>query len=219
MTTSTTDLLKNAATSVAALRFTHRGRFRCAPHEVPMRLSNTTAGTLRRRHYREGDHVAVATIFTESIHRLTSEHYTRAQQEAWAPRPVDLEHWRWRCERKRPFLAVIDSVVDDGTNGTHGADVTDVTERIAAFLELDPDGHVDCAYTHPDCVRRGAMSFLLRHAVDIGRAQGLKRLTAEVSHTALPVFTHCGWHLEQVGPNVVARRGVMLENFLMAFTL
>ena len=152
---------------------------------------------LRRRHYREGDHVAVAEIFTEAIHQLTTAHYSQTQRDAWAPRPVDLERWRWRCERKRPFLAVTDDDV------------------VAAFLELDPDGHVDCTYVHPRFARRGAMSLLMGHTEAVCRAQGIPRLSAEVSHTALPFFHHQGWRLQQAHPNVAERAGIRLENFLM----
>jgi len=63
------------------------------------------------------------------------------------------------------------------------ADVTnsirDVIETYRnGFLELDPDGHIDCAYVNPDFKRRGIMTRLVKHAIEACLARGLNQLIA-----------------------------------------
>lgn len=114
--------------------------------------------------------------------------------KAWAGREWDPEGWRARCERKRPFVNVIDG-------------------RIAGFIELDPDGHVDCTFVHPDFARQGVMSGLMEAVKREARELGLDRLHAEVSITARPFFERHGfvWLKDQM----VMIRGVELRNSLM----
>jgi putative acetyltransferase len=147
------------------------------------------------RHYQVGDHLAVAEAFTRAIHETAAAHYDEAQRAVWAPRSPPLAHWRSRCAFKRPFLAVD----DDGV--------------VAAFLELDPDGHIDCAYTHPAFARQGAMSALYAHVEALCRDVGVERMWAEVSLTAQPFFIKQGWRI--VSDDTVTREGVSLPRHLM----
>lgn len=147
------------------------------------------------RHYQASDHLAVAETFTRAIHETAAEHYDDAQREAWAPRTPALAHWRTRCAFKRPFVAVDE----------HGV--------VAAFLELDQDGHIDCAYTHPAFARQGAMSALYAHVEQLCREVGVERLYAEVSLSAQPFFIKQGWRV--VRDDTVTRQGVTLPRHLM----
>jgi ribosomal protein S18 acetylase RimI-like enzyme len=99
------------------------------------------------RVFQHGDHVAIAEIFTASVHQIACEAYTPEQCQAWSDKAPNPEHWRKRCELKRPFV----DVTEDG--------------KITGFLELDPDGHIDCAYIHPKFARRGIMTRLVEHAL------------------------------------------------------
>lgn len=63
------------------------------------------------RPYQHDDHIAIAAIFTSAIHEIASKDYTPEQCLAWSDREPNYEHWRKRCELKRPFVAVIDSEV------------------------------------------------------------------------------------------------------------
>lgn len=151
-------------------------------------------GSFQVRHYQLGDHLAVAEVFTRAVHELTTAEYNAAERLAWAPLPPDLERWRWRCELLRPYVAV--------------------DERgVVAFLELHPDGYIDCAYVHPEQARRGAMSRLMQHAEAVCDAAQLPRLSAHVSLTAQPFFAARGW--KALGENRVERAGVVLVNIQM----
>ena len=146
------------------------------------------------REYQPGDHVAIAEIFTRAIHEIASEVYTPEQCFAWSDRKPDPEHWEKRCALKRPFVAVM--------NG-----------RIAGFLELDPDGHIDCAYTSPDFARRGVMTRLVKQAVGRAFDSGVRRVHVEASICAAPMFAKCGFRV--IEENTVDIGGVKLVNYQM----
>lgn len=146
------------------------------------------------RIYQRGDHIAIAEIFTSAIHQIASEFYTEEQCLAWSAREPNYEFWKRRCELKRPFVAIADS-------------------EIAGFLELDPDGHIDCAYINPKYRRRGIMTTLVKHAVDTCFACGVNRLFVEASICAKPLFEKVGFRL--LRENVVTIKGVEMVNYKM----
>ena len=126
------------------------------------------------RAYQHGDHVAIATIFCRAVHEIACKDYTPAQCAAWSDTKPNPDHWEKRCERKQPFVTVVDG-------------------DIAGFLELDPDGHIDCAYVNPDFQRRGIMTGLVQHAIDVASSMNLPRLYVEASIGARVLFKHLGF--------------------------
>lgn len=146
------------------------------------------------RVFQHGDHIAIAEIFTAAIHEIASEVYSEEQCLAWSAREPNYDHWRRRCELKRPFVAVIDS-------------------SIAGFLELDPDGHIDCAYINPRYQRRGIMTALVNHAVSTCFALNIGRVYVEASICAKPMFEKAGFRV--IRKQMVSRQGVELPNYQM----
>ena len=146
------------------------------------------------RNYQHGDHTAIAEIFTAAVHEIASEHYTPEQCLAWSDREPNPEHWKKRCERKRPFVAIMDS-------------------EIAGFLELDPDGHIDCAYIHPKFQRRGIMTWLVEHAVHTCFSSNIQRVYVDASICAKPMFEKIGF--KTLRENIVTVKGVALLNYQM----
>lgn len=146
------------------------------------------------RPYEPRDHTAIAETFTRAIHETASAYYTPEQCEAWSDRRPNPEHWQKRCERKQPFVA-------------------EVNGRLAGFLELDPDGHIDCAYTHPDFQRQGVMGTLVEHAIRVCTERGIGRIYVEASIPAMPMFQKHGFVI--VRENTVSIRGVELVNYIM----
>ncbi len=90
-------------------------------------------------------------------------------------------------------------------------------DRVVGFMELDPDGHIDCAYTHPDFQGRGVASALYRHLLNRARARKMERLYVEASHHARPFLEHRGFSL--LHRNRVDRNGVTLVNRTMELQL
>lgn len=158
------------------------------------RLSSQSRRSAKRmiRIYQHGDEVAIAEIFTAAVHEIASKDYSLEQCMAWSSREVNYEHWKRRCELKRPFVAVVDS-------------------EIAGFLELDPHGHIDCAYVNPQFQRRGIMSRLVEHAVDSCFALGINRVYADASICAKPMFEKLGFRTTE--ERLVSVNGMQLLNY------
>jgi putative acetyltransferase len=146
------------------------------------------------RIFQHGDHFAIAEIFTRAIHKTASAFYSPEQCLAWSDPAPNPDHWQKRCALKQPFVAVSES-------------------RIAGFLELDPDGHIDCLYVSPDFQRQGVATRLARHAIATCSARGLPRLYVEASLCAKPLFEKLGFVV--VAENLASIRGQELRNFRM----
>jgi ribosomal protein S18 acetylase RimI-like enzyme len=148
------------------------------------------------RIFRHGDHVAIAEIFSRSVHEIACDVYTPEQCAAWSDKEPNPDHWQRRCEIKRPFVAVTDG-------------------EISGFLELDPDGHIDCAYIHPKFQRQGIMTQLVQHAIESCFAFGIDRVRVKASICARPMFEKLGFRL--IEEKEVRIGGIALKNFAMEF--
>lgn len=136
----------------------------------------------------------IADLYYQSVHAIDSAVYTPEQKLAWAPAPIDYRAWTERLALKQPFVAIID-------------------DRVAGFIELDADGHIDCTYTHPDCQGKGVASALYAHVLQQARETGIRRLYVEASLIARPFFERRGFSV--LKQNSVQRQGVNLINFSM----
>nr|WP_320167294.1 GNAT family N-acetyltransferase [uncultured Methylophaga sp.] len=132
------------------------------------------------------------------MHAIDSSVYTVQQKAAWAPPPIDYAFWSARLEAKKPFVAIVNN-------------------RVAGFMELDADGHIDCTYTHPDFQRMGVASMLYEHLQAEAIKRNLQRLYVEASIIAKPFFEHRGFAVFR--KNAVQRHGVSLVNFSMEKSL
>ena len=150
------------------------------------------------RKYQPGDEQAIGQIYYDAVHQLTCKDYTEVQRNAWAT-PIEYgpewnAKWRKRCDRKRPWVAVID-------------------EKVTGFIELDPDGHIDCTYVSPEYAGKGHMSAIMEQIFVEAHQTNLLRLYAEVSITARPFFEKHGFRVIRDNPHEV--RGVPILNYIM----
>lgn len=136
----------------------------------------------------------VADLFHQSVHAIDPSVYSPELKEAWAPTPVNYERWSERLNEKKPFIAVIEN-------------------RVAGFIELDADGHIDCTYTHPDFQGNGVASTLYKHLLEEAKSRSIERLYVEASLIAKPFFEHRGFSV--VKKNEIQKNGVSLINFSM----
>ena len=136
----------------------------------------------------------IADLFHQSVHAIDPSVYSPELKEAWAPTPVNYERWSERLNEKKPFIAVIEN-------------------RVAGFIELDADGHIDCTYTHPHFQGKGVASTLYEHVLEEAKFRNIKRLYVEASLIAKPFFERRGFSV--VKKNEVQRSGVSLVNFSM----
>ncbi|SHE32408.1 Acetyltransferase, GNAT family [Vibrio gazogenes DSM 21264] len=136
----------------------------------------------------------IADLFYQSVHAIDPSVYTPEQKEAWAPTPINYQLWAERLSHKQPFVAIIDN-------------------RIAGFIELDSDGHIDCTYTHPDFQGIGVAASLYEHLLAKATEAGIERLYVEASLIAKPFFECRGFTV--VKNNEVQRNDASLINFSM----
>jgi putative acetyltransferase len=144
------------------------------------------------RAYRAADLDAVIAIFLGAVTQVASRDYTPLQIAAWAR--ADREAWS-RTRLSRPtWVAVVGGAV-------------------AGFTDLEPNGHLDMMYVHPERQGVGVATALLETVELAARRQALSRLFTEASLTALPFFERRGFSV--VAPRLAIVRGQGLRNFKM----
>lgn len=129
-----------------------------------------------------------------SVHAIDASIYSLKQQEAWAHTPPNYPYWVKRLALKKPFMAVFEG-------------------RIVGFIELEADGHIDCAYTHPHYQRCGVMAQLYAHVETIAYEKAMKRLYVEASKLIKPFFEKRGF--VTLRRNEIVKNGCMIVNYSM----
>ncbi len=149
--------------------------------------------TIRR--YRPADVQELANMYYFTIHKVNIQHYTQEQVAVWAPKTsLSTEKWEKKFERTNPFVAI-------------------VGEHIVGFAEFEPDGHIDCFYTHHNWIKKGVGSALMNAIYKEATHKGISRIFAEVSITAKPFFEKHGF--STVKEQTVSKNGVKLVNYKM----
>ncbi|GLX78554.1 acetyltransferase [Thalassotalea insulae] len=141
---------------------------------------------------------AIAELFYQAVHAIDASVYSEQQKQAWAPAPIDYQKWQQRLAIKQPLVALIDN-------------------QVAGFIELDPDGHIDCTYVLPKFQGRGVASTLIKYLLSKAQSLGLTELYVEASIIAKPVFEKLGFVVEQ--ENSVVRNNTLLTNYSMRLML
>jgi putative acetyltransferase len=133
---------------------------------------------------------ALAALYAAAVRAAGPAHYDPAQVEA-----------RFRRFLLDPLTLVAEDTSAGDESGING------------FAGLRKDGHVTALYVHPDRMRRGIASALLRAVIERAEAHGLRRLTTDASKVSRPVFARHGFQVEAV--ETVERRGATFERYRM----
>lgn len=149
------------------------------------------------RGYQPRDAVALAEVFYRSVREVAIAAYSAEQVQAWAP-------------EERRAAGSIRTWADDGRLVLVAADEHD---HPVAFIDLEPDGHIDHLFCAPEAAGRGIAAQLYQAVQAAAREQGITRFYTEASELARPFF-------ERRGFAVVARqdlviRGVPMHNYKM----
>jgi putative acetyltransferase len=150
------------------------------------------------RPYQSSDAAALSALYEAAVRTLGARDYSPAQIDAWAsltPSADDLDR----------------RMADDRTR------LVAVAGDIAGFIDLEADGHIDLLYVAPAAAGLGVARTLLETVEALGPLSGARRLYAEASQTARPVF-------ERLGFSVLTRRdfevaGVPIHNWAVEKTL
>jgi len=135
----------------------------------------------------------LAEIFRESVEELTADDYSEAQQKAWASAADNEEAFAQRLGRQLTLIATM--------NGTP-----------MGFVSLEGET-IDLIYVHPTVAGQGAGTMMMDALEKLSAARGGKRLTADVSDSALDFFGKRGFTPQQ--RNTVLRGGEWLSNTTM----
>lgn len=155
--------------------------------------SNTNSLSVRM--YKSADLDTTATIFLRAIRQVAYKDYDRAQIDAWAQINRDL--WGERRLSRPTWVAVLGGVP-------------------VGFTDLEPNGHLDMMYVHPDYQGIGVATLLLTTVESAAKAQNLSGVFTEASITAKPFFERRGFSV--LASQRVETRGQILINFRMQKT-
>jgi putative acetyltransferase len=150
------------------------------------------------RPYLPADAKRCAEIFRLSIEELAAEDYDADQREAWASRADDEGAFGARLAGALTLLAVVDGTV-------------------AGFASLQGGEEIDMLFVDPEFARQGVGRALVDALSKLAEARGAKRLTAEASDAARPLFEGQGFTAQK--RNLVHIGEQWLANTTMIKTL
>ncbi len=136
----------------------------------------------------EGHAQQLAELTGAAIRGVGSEKYSPSQVDAWAARHPNADRFLERHAKGDMITVAVDE-----------------TGLAVAYSLIEPDGHFDMLYCHPDHTRRGLADRLLSAAEQTARSMGLKRQYTEASELARPTF-------ERAGYSVTHRRDFTIEH-------
>jgi putative acetyltransferase len=151
------------------------------------------------RTYQPDDAAGVADVFYRSVREVALSDYTTEQVRAWVPGRWDAEQEHLRSGDGRLVL-----VAADGRG------------RVVAFIDLEPDGHIDRLFCAPEAAGRGIASQLYDGIETAAREQGVGRLFTEASELARRFFERKGFIALERQDKIL--RGVPIHNYRMAKT-
>jgi putative acetyltransferase len=146
------------------------------------------------RSFQQSDIDDLIALFRVSVRKIAAAHYSKDQCLAWAPDQIDRTIWIEKRSNKPTWVATCNS-------------------QIAGFTDLEPDGHIDMLYVHPDFQRQGVASALIKQVHETATRQYIKRLFTEASITVRPAFEKFGFTV--IEQQTVHRNGQEFTNYRM----
>jgi putative acetyltransferase len=150
------------------------------------------------REYSPGDLSAIIDLFGRSVLELANRDYTTAQMSVWAPQNPDVSAWEKRLSKGVVLVCLR-------------------KDRLAGFIRMENNDHLDLLYVHPEFQRQGIARALFDRALTWAAGQGASCVTSDVSITARPFFERMGFHVTE--PQIIERQGVQLRNFKMVLDI
>jgi putative acetyltransferase len=146
------------------------------------------------RPYVAADAKRCAEIFRTSIEELAADEYSADQREAWASSAEDEAAFGQKLAGMLTLIALVEG-------------------EAAGFASLKGADEIDMLFVDPGYARAGVASTLLDALAKLAAARGAKRLTAEVSDVAKPLFERRGFAAQK--RNLVRKGDEWLANTTM----
>ncbi|MFL0356701.1 GNAT family N-acetyltransferase [Erythrobacter sp. GH1-10] len=148
------------------------------------------------RPFQEEDAPALADLTLTAIRSIGRHRYTAEQVDKWAARHPGPERFVQRARK-----------------GAHILVAVEVDGRAVAYSLLEPDGHLDMLYCHPDHTRRRLADELLAASEQLARSKSMPRLYTEASELARPAFERAGYEVKHRRDFEID--GVPIHNYAM----
>jgi putative acetyltransferase len=152
------------------------------------------------RTYERRDAADVADVFYRSVREVALSDYTAEQAAAWVPERRDAEQEHERSGDGRLVLVALDGL-----------------GHVVAFIDLEPDGHIDRLFCAPEAAGQGVASGLYDAIETAARSQRIEGLFTEASELARRFFERKGFAVLERQDMIL--RGVPIHNYRMAKTL
>lgn len=157
-------------------------------------MGERTSGVVIRP-YRSDDASITLAVFRDAITVTAAADYTCEQVAAWArPGARDLAEW-------------------DRAMTARNSVVAEARGQVAGFSDLGADGYIHMLFVAPDRGRSSIGRMLLAFVERRAHELGIRRLWADVSLTARPLFERVGFHVEAEQQRTLA--GITMTNFRM----
>ena len=152
------------------------------------------------RAYDPRDAADLADVFFRSVRQVALSDYTAVQVERVGPEPRTAEWAHGEASDGR--LVLVAANADD---------------RPVAYIDLEPDGHIDRLFCAPEAAGQGIASRLYDAVEAAAREQGITSLFTEASELARRLFARKGFVIVERQDLVI--RGVLIHNYRMAKVL
>ena len=146
------------------------------------------------RTYQSGEEEELWQLYYNTTHIINWKIYTKEQVERWAPHTKNMEEWRERISKKKPFVAVENN-------------------KIVGFAELENDGHIDYFYVHHEWQGKGIGKVLYNTIEKEAKNRKIPYLYAEVSLSAKSFFLNQEFEILEEKNNIIC--GAPAKNFIM----
>ncbi len=138
-------------------------------------------------------------LFRSTVLTVNSKDYTKEEVSDWASCGDSIEHWE-ELFSMHNYIAALDR---EG--------------HIIGFSSMNTDGYLHSMFVHKDWQRKGVATFLLSEVEKMARGYGMRKVSVEVSITALPFFEKCGYKVLKEQKAKANR--LWLTNYVMEKTL
>lgn len=155
----------------------------------------------RIRRFHAADAEALVELTRTAIQLMGARVYSLGQIAAWSARHLTASHFHERATAGDLILVAVGEA-----------------DKPVAYTLLEPDGHLDQLYCHPDHTRRGLADRLLAEAELHAIARTFPRLHTEASELARPAFTRTGYVMLHRRDFVIGHgeKTVPIHNYAMA---
>jgi putative acetyltransferase len=146
------------------------------------------------RLFQQSDAQEIANLFHQTVRQINIADYSIKQVKAWAPDDIYFRDWAKVCSNRFTYIAETEGM-------------------IVGFGELEPNGHIDCFYSHKDYQKKGIGKQIYTAIETKARELKINRLYVEASITAKPFFSRLGF--QTIQQQQVKCRGETFINYLM----